>query len=78
MDKTTPKGKGIRTAYQTVLGTIVAYFTGLLAIPAVRDYTVTFIHTQGVAALLVVLAAFGIGAGVVSFLQNLHEQRNGR
>lgn len=70
MDKDTPQGKGVRTAYQTVVGTLVAYFTGLLALPAVRDYTVTFVHTQGYAALLVVLAGFGIGAGVISFLQN--------
>lgn len=70
MDKHTPTGKGLRTAYQTVAGTVIAYFTGLLALPAVREYTTNFINTQGVAALLAMLAAFGIGAGVVSFLQN--------
>lgn len=70
MDKNTPSGKGFRTAYQAVAGAVVAYFTGLLAIPEVRDYTTSFIQTQGVAALLVVLAAFGIGAGVISWLQN--------
>lgn len=70
MDKNTPPAKGFRTAYQTVAGTVVAYFTGLLALPAVRDYTVQFIHTQGVAALLLVLGAFGISAGFISYLQN--------
>lgn len=70
MDKNTPQGKGFRTAGQAIVGAVVAYFTGLLALPAVRDYTTNFIHTQGVAALLVVLAAFGVGAGLVSFVQN--------
>jgi hypothetical protein len=72
----TPAQRGVRTALQTVGGTIVAYFTGLLALPAVRDYTQSFIETQGVAALLVVLGALGIGAGAVAFVQNLLETRN--
>lgn len=71
----TPAQRGVRTALQTVGGTIVAYFTGLLALPAVREYTQSFIETQGVAALLVVLAALGVGAGVVAFVQNLLETR---
>lgn len=70
MDKKTPTGKGIRTAYQAVAGTVVAYFTGLVALPAVRDYTTTFIQNEGVIALGVVLTAFGVGAGVVAFVQN--------
>lgn len=70
MNKNTPQGKGFRTAYQTVAGAVVAYFTGLLALPAVREYTSNFIHTQGVVALGAVLVAFGVGAGVVSFVQN--------
>lgn len=74
MDKNTPKGKGVRTAYQAVAGTVVAYFTGLFALPAVRDYTTSFVHTQGLSALLVVLASFGVGAGLVSFLQNKLEK----
>lgn len=69
-DKKTPEGKGLRTAYQTILGTIVAYFTGLLALPAVREYTGSFIRTQGVTALLVVLGLIGVSSGVIAFLQN--------
>jgi len=69
-DKNTPKAKGLRTAYQAIAGTVVAYFTGLLAIPEVREYTSSFVQTQGVATLMVVLAAFGVGAGVISFVQN--------
>lgn len=71
----TPAQRGVRTALQTIGGTIVAYFTGLMALPAVRDYTQTFINTQGVAALLVVLGALGLGAGVVAFVQNLLETK---
>lgn len=68
--KNTPSGKGFRTAYQAIAGAVGAYFTGLVAMPAVREYTTNFIQTQGVAALLVVLAAFGVGAGLISFVQN--------
>ena len=71
----TPAQRGVRTALQTIGGTIVAYFTGLLALPAVREYTENFIHTQGVAALLVVLAALGLGAGLVAFVQNFLETK---
>lgn len=71
----TPAQRGVRTALQTIGGTIVAYFTGLLALPAVREYTNNFIQTQGVAALLVVLAALGLGAGVVAFVQNFLETK---
>ncbi len=70
MNKNTAKGKGFRTAYQAITGVVVAYFTGLLALPAVRDYTADFIHTEGISALLTVLVAFGVGSGVVAFLQN--------
>lgn len=70
MDKNTSSGKGFRTAYQAVVGTVVAYVTGLLALPAVREYTSEFVRNEGVAALLVVLGAFGIGAGVISWVQN--------
>lgn len=69
-DKNTPKAKGIRTAYQTIAGTVVAYFTGLLALPAVREYTSEFLRTEGILALGLVLAAFGVGAGVIAFIQN--------
>lgn len=68
--------RGVRTAFQTISGTVVAYFTGLLALPAVREYTQNFIQTQGVSALLVVLAALGLGAGVVAFVQNYLETKS--
>lgn len=70
MNKNTPQGKGLRTAYQAVAGAVVAYFTGLFALPAVREYTSNFVQTQGVAAVVAVLAALGVSAGVVAYLQN--------
>lgn len=68
--KNTARSKGIRTAYQAVAGTVVAYFVGLWAIPEVQLYTTTFIKHEGLTTLLVVLASFGVGAGAISFLQN--------
>lgn len=70
LDKKTPEGKGLRTAYQTVVGTVVAYFAGLVTLPAVREYTIAFVRTEGVAAVVAVLTALGISAGLVAFLQN--------
>lgn len=70
MNKHTPEAKGIRTAVQTIGGTILAYFTGLMALPEVREYTSWFIKTEGVSTLILVLASFGVGAGVLAFIQN--------
>jgi hypothetical protein len=75
MNKNTPKAKGVRTALQTIAGALVSYITGLLALPAVRDYTNNFVHTQGVAALGGVLLALGVGAGIVAFVQNKLEDK---
>ena len=75
LNKNTPEGKGIRTAGQTIVGTVSAYFIGLWAVPGVQDYTVNFVQTQGVAALLAILAIIGVGAGVISFIQNYLESR---
>lgn len=75
LDKKTPSGKGFRTAYQAIAGAVVSYFTGLIALPAVREYTTSFIQTQGVGALLIVLGAFGVSAGIVAFIQNRLEAR---
>lgn len=75
MDKNTPKAKGFRTAVQAIVGAVVAYVTGLVALPSVQEYTTNFVRTQGVAALLVVLTALGVSAGIVSFIQNRLEDR---
>ena len=69
-DKNTPKAKGFRTAYQTLAAAVVTYFTGLIALPEVREYTTGFIQTQGVSALFVILASLGVSAGLIAFLQN--------
>lgn len=69
-NKKTPEGKGVRTAVQTIVGTVVAYFTGLMALPAVREYTSVFIEYEGVGALIAVLTALGVGSGIVAFIQN--------
>ena len=74
MNKNTPQAKGIRTAYQTIAGTVVAYVVGLWTLDGVQEYTTQFIRTEGVAALLIVLGAFGVGAGLLSFIQNKLEK----
>lgn len=71
----TPAQRGVRTAIQTIGGAVVTYITGLVALPAVREYTNNFVQTQGVAALLVVLGALGVSAGVVAYIQNRIESR---
>lgn len=75
MNNNTPKAKGIRTAYQAIAGAVVAYIAGLVALPAVQEYTSNFIQTEGVAALLVVLGTLGVSSGILAWLQNRLENR---
>lgn len=74
-EKSSPEKRGLRTAGQTIVGTVTAYFVGLWAVPGVQEYTTNFIQTQGVAAVLALLAIIGVGAGVISFIQNYLEDR---
>lgn len=76
VNKNTPEGKGIRTAVQAIGGALVTYVVGLFAIPEVKAYTTTFVQTEGVTLLLVVLGLLGVGAGVVAFVQNWLENRS--
>lgn len=68
--KHSPQGKGVRTGLQAIAGAVAAYFTGLVALPEVREYTTNFVQTQGLAAVLVFLGSLGVGAGVLAFIQN--------
>ena len=70
MNKNSPSGKGLRTALQAIGAAIVTYFTGLFALPEFREYTSNFVQTEGVITLISVLAAFGVSAGILAFIQN--------
>lgn len=70
LDKNTPKGKGLRTAYQAVIGTVLAFVTGLWAIPEVQIYVNTFIREEGVGLAIVLLGLVGFSSGLISYLQN--------
>lgn len=69
-DKNTPQGKGFRTFYQTVAGTVVAYLYGLWQLPGVSQYTSNFLHTQGVGLLVLLAGLVGIPAGLIAYFQN--------
>lgn len=70
MNKETPKGKGLRTAVQAIVGTVIAFVTGLWAIPDVQLYVETFIREEGVALVVVLLGLVGFSSGLVAFIQN--------
>jgi len=69
-DKNTPEGKGLRTAYQAIAGTVVAFFYGLWNLPGVPEYVHNFIQTEGFSLLLVLAAMVGIPAGLIAYAQN--------
>lgn len=70
IDKETPKGKGLRTAVQAIVGTFMAFVTGLWAIPEVQLYVETFVREEGVALVVVLLGLVGVSSGLTAFIQN--------
>jgi len=68
--KNTPKGKGIRTAYQALGGLALSFVTGLVAIPEVQEYIRLFIQDQGFPVLLGLLGLSGVYSGLIAFGQN--------
>lgn len=67
---TPPAVKGIRTAYQAVAGTVVAFLYGLWELPGVPEYVSNFVQNQGLGLLLTLAALVGIPAGIIAWLQN--------
>ncbi len=70
MDKNTPQAKGIRTAVQAIAGTVVAFVTGLLALPEVQTYVNEFVKNEGYTLVVTLLAMVGVSSGIIAFLQN--------
>ena len=68
--KDTPKGKGVRTAVQTLWATVATYVTGLLGLEDVKEYNEAFVEFYGYPALVSVLVALGVSAGLISYVQN--------
>lgn len=70
MDKNSPQGKGIRTAYQAIAGTVVAFLYGLYSLPGVPEYITNFLKTEGLSLLIGLAALVGIPAGLIAYFQN--------
>lgn len=70
MDKNSPEGKGFRTAYQAIAGTVVAFLYGLWSLPGVPEYITNFLKTEGFSLLVVLAALVGIPAGLIAYVQN--------
>ena len=69
-NKNTAEAKGVRTFFQTVLATTVAFLYGLWNLPGVSEYTTNFLQTEGFSLLLALFALIGIPAGVIAYLMN--------
>lgn len=61
-NKNNPAGKGLRTAYQAVVGLLVAVW----AVPGVQETVLE----HGWKGLVAILLAVGVPSGVVSYIQN--------
>jgi len=70
LNKETPSGKGLRTAYQAIAGTVVAFFYGLWNLPGVPEYVTDFLKDEGVSLLLLLAVLVGVPAGVIAWVQN--------
>lgn len=70
ISKTSPAGKGLRTALQSVAGSLVGLFVVVWAVPgvpeAVTDYTLT--------NWLPILLSIGVPSGFVAYIQNRAER----
>lgn len=71
LDKTTPTGKGIRTAYQAALGVIIGLATVVWAVPGVPHA----VHVYLVQNALPLILLFGVPSGAVAFIQNKLEKK---
>lgn len=74
MDKNSPKGKGFRTAYQAIVGTVIAFLTGLWALPEVQLYVSTFLKEEGVGLVIILLGLVGGFSGLIAYIQNKRGQ----
>jgi len=70
MDKNSAKGKGFRTAYQALAGTLIGFVTGIFALPEVQLYVSTFVREQGIGLVITLLGMIGVSSGFVAFIQN--------
>lgn len=64
--KNTPAGKGLRTAYQSMIGLVIGLFLTIWAVPGVEEAVVTYVREN----IIQVVLSVGIPSGFVAWLQN--------
>lgn len=62
----TPLNKGVRTALQTIVGSLIGLVLAVWAVPGVPEAVIEYAKTNLVPLLLVI----GIPSGFVAWLQN--------
>ena len=69
--KNTPIGKGLRTTFQAIIGTLIGLVVVVWAVPGVPAAVLHYIATNAVA----IVAGIGIPSGAISFVMNWLEDR---
>lgn len=67
--------RGVRTAVQSILATVVAFFYGLWQLPGVSDYVHAFVANQGFSLLAGLAVLVGVPAGLIAYVQNRSETK---
>lgn len=65
-NKTTPAGKGLRTAAQAILGSLIGLVTAIWAVDGVPETVFNYLKDNW----LIVAVAIGLPSGLLAWLQN--------
>lgn len=75
MNKNTPTAKGIRTAYQAIVGFVVGLVITIWAVPGVPDAVTGYLMDNWVMLIASLGLTTGIFSGLFALLQNKAEDR---
>lgn len=66
MNRNTPAGKGVRTALQAIVGSLIGLVAVVWAVPGVPEAVAEYLKSNAVPLLLVI----GVPSGLVAWVQN--------
>lgn len=66
LDKKTAVGKGIRTGFQSILGSVIGLVVVVWAVPGVPEAVINYVTNNWLPILLTI----GVPSGFVAFVQN--------
>lgn len=71
VSKTSPAGKGLRTAFQAIVGSLIGLVLAVWAVPGVPEVVTEYSASNWLPILLTI----GVPSGIVAWIQNRAEER---